>query len=196
MIDWFHLPPPSVLLGSWGAVCSHFPRLLRSTELGCGRVGGSGIAAAIRGRSPVQAMCSGGERGIGCELKVQVFGIQVFLSDFGRHATHLACCNGVPACFTSHSLNGTRLGQLRVTMSNPFVSRSASRPGRRRTTVRCRVRHGECARLWARTVTRFNDYRSNYYPCAKIPCIAPPPHPQPHSPSSHTPPHRPSIALL
>ena len=22
------------LLGSWGAVCSHFPRLLRSTELG------------------------------------------------------------------------------------------------------------------------------------------------------------------
>ena len=27
---------------------SHFPRLLRSTELGCGRVGGSGIAAAIR----------------------------------------------------------------------------------------------------------------------------------------------------
>ena len=37
-----------MLLGSWGAVCSHFPRLLRSTELGCGRVGGSGIAAAIR----------------------------------------------------------------------------------------------------------------------------------------------------
>ena len=63
----------------------------------------------------------GGERGIGCELKVQVFGIQVFLSDFGRHATHLACCNGVPACFTSHSLNGTRLGQLRVTMSNLCV---------------------------------------------------------------------------
>ena len=92
----------------------------------------------------------GGERGIGCELKVQVFGIQVFLSDFGRHATHLACCNGVPACFTSHSLNGTRLGQLRVTMSNPFVSRSASRPGRRRTTVRCRVHGTVSARDYGR----------------------------------------------
>ena len=29
---------PLGLLGSWGAVCSHFPRRLRSTELGCGRV--------------------------------------------------------------------------------------------------------------------------------------------------------------
>ena len=33
---------------SWGAVCSHFPRRLRSTELGYGRVGGTGITTAIR----------------------------------------------------------------------------------------------------------------------------------------------------
>ena len=38
---------PVGLLGSWGAVCTHFPRLLRSTELGCGR-GGTRFSEAIR----------------------------------------------------------------------------------------------------------------------------------------------------
>ena len=38
------------LLGSWGAVCNHFPRRLRSTELGCGRVGGSGGEICCGGR--------------------------------------------------------------------------------------------------------------------------------------------------
>ena len=46
-------------LGLLGAVCSLFPRRLRSTELGCGRVGGTRIAVAIRSlpRPPCAEAC-------------------------------------------------------------------------------------------------------------------------------------------